>query len=159
MYSFSMVRSNTSRHIFQTQSGHDLQWISTVLYWLNQQICPTCAWSSKHCVVLWLLSDHHPAGLLALVACNGEGFCSEAEVWRWDKECEQVRFAGPTLALWQLLRSAAAGFLEWGGELLSLPASCWDSRTVEPGAAANLCKTICFYHLSLLIHKCDIILN
>lgn len=75
-----------------------------------------------------------------------------------DEARERVSFAGPILALWQPARSAASGFLEQGegrrgGEPLSLPVSCGAARTAEPGTAADLFKTICFYHLSLLIHK------
>lgn len=38
-----------------------------------------------------------------------------------------------------------------GKEPLLLPVPCGASEMVEPGTAVNPCKTVCFYHLSLLI--------
>lgn len=43
--------------------------------------------------------------------------------------------------------------------MLFLPVSCSAARSAEPGTAANLFKTICFYHLSWLIHKHAVLLD
>lgn len=74
-----------------------------------------------------------------------------------------MNFVSSILSLWEPVRLAVAGFLEGGEikreELLFLPVSCGAARTAEPGTATNLFKTICFYHLSLLIHKHAILLG